>query len=273
MKKTILSLMLFALLTSCGEPTKPYPDEIDNSNIEFWMPIDSNLTDDIQIVRHQYTLSYSSERGTPNWVSYNLEENWFGSSPRYEGNFKSDPMIPTGFKIVYHDDYTNSGYDRGHLVRSEERTNADSNNIATFYMTNVIPMTPDLNRGPWLDLEYYCEAICKGEKKELYIMAGGIYHSNTWINDKVAVPDSCFKIIVIMNKDEGIRDVTDSTIVIAYVMPNISGIRNEDFRQWQTTVDRIENSTGYDFLRAISTEKQEKLESKIYPIKIVKTTD
>jgi len=273
MKQILITLFAMAILTSCDYSTTPTPYKSENSNTEMGLPTDSNSVDDILIHRYQYDASYSSERGTPNWVSYNLEVEWFGGSPRYEGNFKADPLIPDGYKIVKHDDYTNSGYDRGHLVRSEERTNYDSNNIATFYMTNVIPQTPDLNRGPWLDLEYYCEAICKGEYKELYIIDGGIYRSNTWINNKVAVPDSCFKIIVIMDKDKGHKNVTETTIVIAYVMPNIEGIRNADFRQWQTTVDRVEASTGYNFLTAISEKLQSELESKIYPIKIVKITD
>lgn len=177
MQKLIISLFLLALLTSCGDETKPIPDAI-NSNTEFGIPTDSNSADDISIVRYQYTLSYSSERGTPNWVSYNLDEGWFGGFPRYEGNFKIDPLIPAGNKVVKHDDYTNSGYDRGHLCRSEERTNSDTNNIATFYMTNVIPMTPDLNRGPWLKLIHNLQSeLLKLEFSQTEIITGD-YLSN-----------------------------------------------------------------------------------------------
>jgi len=49
-------------------------------------------------------------------------------------------------------DYTNSGYDRGHMVPA---ANADAPNEMsdTFYMTNMTPQLPSVNRVAWKNLE------------------------------------------------------------------------------------------------------------------------
>ncbi len=271
MKVKVLFLSIVFLLAACKSGDNPV-QESDGTVYQGWdnivhaalgIPVDADSTDDYIIARHQYILSYNNERGVANWVSWNQNADWYGDVERYGGKFKVDPMLPDNFKKVTHDDYTNSGFDRGHMVRSEDRTKTVEDNIATFYMTNVMPQTPDLNRGCWLDLEYYYEDLCKKQDKELYIIAGGIFHKDNYINGKVAIPDSTYKIIVVLDRGQGASDVTTSTEVIAVVMPNTDGIRSDDWQKYITTVDRIENSTGYDFLNRVPVDIQKVIESKL----------
>lgn len=63
-----------------------------------------------------------------------------------------------------------------------------------------------------------------------------------------------------MPRDAGLDDITTATEIIAVIMPNIDGIRTEDWTQWQTSVDKIEASTGYDFLNAIPNNIETVLE-------------
>jgi endonuclease G, mitochondrial len=125
-----------------------------------------------------------------------------------------------------------------------------------------LPQRPDLNQGLWLSFEKYCNDLVWNEDKELFIFAGGIFHSTTTIGNGVAVPDSCFKIIVVLDRGQGLNNVTTSTPVIALVMPNVQGIRNDDWNAYRTTVRRIESSTGYNFLSAVPNDAQEALETK-----------
>ncbi len=226
------------------------------------IPQDNSLSDDFLIFRKQYVLSYNKDKCVTNWVSWNLNSSWFGDVPRFKGNFITDPNLPNNFCRAKHKDYTNSGYDKGHIVRSEERTNTAENNKATFILTNVIPQARDLNRGPWLALERYCEVLCKKNYKELYIIAGGIYHTSKKVNKKITIPDSCFKIIVILDKGKKSASVNSKTQIISVAMPNINGIRNADWHTYISTVDRIEYSTGYNFLNKIPEPLQSKLEKK-----------
>jgi endonuclease G, mitochondrial len=78
----------------------------------------------------------------------------------------------------------------------------------------------------------------------------------------VSVPDSCFKIVVVLEEGQGLKDITSSTQVIAVCMPNIQGVRNDDWTIYQTSVDQIEASTGYDFLNDVPEKIQKVIESK-----------
>jgi endonuclease G, mitochondrial len=229
-------------------------------HLRLGFPKDADSSDDYIIRRPQYCVSYNYKREEPNWVSYELNADWYGDVARYSGNFISDTSLPASMYRVKHSDYTNSGYDRGHMVRSEERTKTVEDNKTTFLLTNIIPQRPDLNQGVWLNFEYYCEDLCKKENKELFIMTGGIYHSNITIGNGVAVPDSCWKIVVVLDKGQGLRNISDTTRIIAVKMPNIQGVRSDNWEKYQCSVDAIEASTGYDFLNYVKKEIQEKIE-------------
>jgi len=260
MKNFFLAILILQLFISCSN------DDCDNNNvipetnrnIELEIPVDADPSDDFIIKRSQYVLSYNYRRNLSNWVSWNLHADWFGDAPR-NSNFIPDIYLPDSFYQVESSDYTNSGYDRGHIVRSNERTNDPCDNLTTFYMTNIMPQLHDLNGGPWLKLEDYCKDLCLIENKELFIVGGGIFSSDSTINNwdsipesqRIAVPDSFFKIIVILERDQGLRDIDSSTQVIAVAMPNINGIMSNGWEQYTTTVDRIEESTGYNFLDLI----------------------
>jgi endonuclease G len=170
--------------------------------------------------------------------------------------------LPINFYRVKHEDYTRSGYDRGHMVRSEERTAKVEDNRSTFILTNILPQHPHLNQGVWFNFEAYLERLCKLENKKLYVIAGGIFHTKEKIGGVVTVPDSCFKIVVVLNKWETTLDITEDTPIIAVVMPNTGGIRRDKWEQYRTTVSRIEYSTGYKFLSAINEIVADSLKKK-----------
>lgn len=215
-------------------------------------PTDATPNDDVLLQRPQYVLSYNPVTRCPNWVTWNQSAWWYGSAPRHRGPFLPDPLLPRQYTPVYHRDYTNSGYDRGHLVRSEERTRTEEDNRTTFYTTNIVPQHHALNTGPWLRLEEYVERLCKEGRRELYIIAGPIFHdtSRTTIGSSVRVPAECFKIIVVLPKGRGRESVTTATDVIAVRMPNRMDVHGS-WEQFITTVADIERATGYRFLTAL----------------------
>jgi endonuclease G len=198
-------------------------------------------------------------------VSSNLNADYFGDTERKQGQFMPDPDLPPQFYKVKHQDYSNTGYDRGHMVRSEERTASRADNDATFYTTNLLPQYHDLNAGPWLRLEEFCQYLAQRKNKELYIICGGVFpkqYQTIGKRNNVAVPEQCFKIIVVLERGQGIKDVNENTTILAALMPNIQGIERSQWRQYQTTVDEIEQRTGYDFLTAVPENIQKVIESR-----------
>ena len=214
---------------------------------------DADSIDDYIIFRPQYIMSYNKNR--------NVNRDWYGGAVRYSGSFMTDTSLPVKFYRVKHSDYTNSGFDRGHMVRSDERTATDADNRSTFILSNILPQTPDLNQGVWLNMEYWCETMCKDSLKELYVIAGGIYSAtpNT-IGNGVAVPDSCWKIVVVLEKGQGWKNVTASTRVEAVIMPNVQGVRNDKWQQYKRSVKDIERVTGYNFLNELNATVQATIE-------------
>ncbi|HYW20999.1 MAG TPA: DNA/RNA non-specific endonuclease, partial [Nodularia sp. (in: cyanobacteria)] len=216
----------------------------------------------------QYAVSYNCFRGTPNWVSWQLNNSWLGSAPRQD-DFRADTTLPSGCYRVTSSDYTGSGFDRGHMTASADRTNTIANNSATFLMTNIIPQSPDNNQGPWAALENYSRDLVN-QGKELYIISGsygtgGTGSSgtkNTIANGNVTVPTRTWKVIVILNSpNSDASSVNTSTRVIAVNMPNTQGIRNVDWRNYRVSVDSIETNTGYNLLSNVSTSVQSTIEA------------
>jgi endonuclease G len=167
--------------------------------------------------------------------------------------------------------YSSSGFDRGHLCPSADRTSSIAANSSTFLMTNIIPQAPQNNQITWASLEDYCRQLVQAGN-ELYIIAGvygegGTTNSggltNTIDNGRVTVPSKLWKVIVVMN--DGANDlsrVVNSTRVISVVMPNQDNM-NADWRTYRTSVDFIENETGYNLLSKVSNTIQNLIEARI----------
>lgn len=225
--------------------------------------------DNYLITRPQYALSYNRSRGISNWTAWQLNKNWLGNLPR--PGFAPDTTLPNGWYRVTTNDYSGSGFDRGHMVPAADRNKTQQNSNAVFLMTNIIPQAPDNNQGPWERLESYSRELAK-QGKELYIYAGssgtgGVGKNGektTIANGKVTVPARTWKIIVVLDKPGlGLNGVNKNTRVIAVNMPNIQGIKDDKWTKYRTSVKKLEEITGYDFLSSVPTEIQQVIESKV----------
>ncbi len=224
-------------------------------NAEFGEPADGDASDDFIVRRPQYTASYNRNRGTPNWVSYDLEATHYGPEDRCDC-FTFDPALPAAFTHLTTADYTGAGafagygIDRGHLARSFDRTSASLDNATTFYFTNIIPQAADLNQGPWALMENYLGDLARFQDKEVYIIAG-VAGSKGTVKDegKITIPASAWKVAVILPRDHGLANLSPQDLeVLAVIMPNDPGVRNVDWHTYTTTVDAVEAASGYDLL-------------------------
>ena len=95
-------------------------------------------------------------------------------------------------------------------------------------------------------------------------MAGGVFSSNpVRLNGKVAVPDSCWKIVIILDKGKTTKDINAKTEVIAVMMKNgVYGKSNNSWELYTTSIDDIEQSTGYDVLSNLPDNIEEILEKR-----------
>lgn len=213
------------------------------------------------LVKPQYVLSYNDERGGPNWVSWRLVASDIGDVERQD-NFHPEATLPAGFKRVTPNDYTGSGYDRGHVCNSKDRTATPADNSETFSMANMLPQTPDLNRHVWESLESYSRSLAR-KGNQLYIVAGGYGNAGTiGKSNKVTVPSNCWKIILVLPEGRDISQADKNARVIAVDMPNTNGIAADTWEKYTTTVRDVEQKTGYRFFTQLPAGVAEALKSK-----------
>lgn len=241
----------------------PLPDE---EPLLFGNP--SNATGDISnennylMQKPQYSLSYNRSKATPNWVAWRLDSNWIGSTPRQD-DYRPDPALPLGWFQVLDTSYSGSGYDRGHMCPSGDRTNSVPNNSATFLMTNFVPQLAANNQGPWEDFESYCRTLA-GQGNEIYIITGPSGAIGTIASGQITVPAVTWKVVLVLPNGTGdLQRVTRATRAFGIVVTNQPPLNiNAPWRDFRVTVDAVENLTGYNFFSNIPKNTQELIERK-----------
>jgi endonuclease G len=246
-----------------GDFSSPTPTPSEHLTMGYPSYAVTNVTQQNYYLREkpQYSLSYSRDNGGPNWVSWHLDTSWLGSTPRQD-DFRADTSLPAGWYQVKSTDFSGSGFDRGHMCPSADRTITVAANSATFLMTNMIPQLPANNQGVWANLESYSRTLVS-QGNELYIISGGQGLQYFIANGRVAVPAQTWKVIIVLPVgSDDVSRVTTSTRTIAVVIPN-SGSINSDWRTYRVSVDQVEAITGFDFFSNVSAAIQNVIEGQV----------
>lgn len=218
----------------------------------------------------QFALSYNRADAIPNWVSWQLTKKWMGGTGRSD-NFRPDPDLPSGWYKVTDKSYNGSGFTRGHMCPSGDRTANRTDNSAVFVMTNMIPQSANNNNKGWNSLEDYCRGLAEAGN-ELYIICGPQGQGGTGTSGKkqtidggkVKVPAFTWKVVVVVPAGSGpaVNRVTEKTRVIAIWMPNDQSV-GTDWAKYRKSVDFIEEQTGLDLLSNLPAALQAKLEAQV----------
>lgn len=214
------------------------------------------------MIKPQYALSYNRSRATANWVAWRLDSSWLGSADRQD-DFRPDETLPAGWYRVLDTDYSGSGYDRGHMTPSGDRTRSIPDNSATFLMTNIVPQLPANNQGPWNDFENYLRSVAQ-QGREIYIVSGVAGNIGTIAQGKIVVPAVTWKVVLILpNGTNDLQRISKATRAFAIIVPNQPPLNiSAPWRQFRVTVDAVENLTGLNFFTEIPKNTQELIERK-----------
>lgn len=267
-------LFLFLVLSGCqsSQVVTQQALFLDQEHLQLGNPsgatTEESNANNYLMLKPQYALSYSRDRGTPNWVSWHVSRDWLGTAERQD-NFRPDPALPEGWYQVSAGSYKGSGFDRGHNTPSADRTSSEEDNAATFLMTNMIPQAPENNQQTWANLEEYTRELVE-QGMEVYVVMGSYGkggtgssgHAATIDNGNVTVPARIWKVLVVLPEgDSDLERINTSTRVIAIDTPNNNTV-SANWSSYRTTVDAIESATGYDLLSAVPKQVQQVLESR-----------
>jgi hypothetical protein len=76
-----------------------------------------------------------------------------------DGGVLRELLAENGYSLPHHRDYTNSGYDRGHMAPNADFNDTYENALLTFFIANIWPQTPNVNRVQWLRTENATRAL------------------------------------------------------------------------------------------------------------------
>lgn len=248
-------LISWLLLTGCSSTFTQ------NVNLKYGNPSKASANENnYLIVKPEYALSYNCSTGIANWASWQLNRSWLGSTDRSD-NFMPNAELPADCYGVRPSDYSGSGYDRGHLVPSGDRTNSQTANENTFIMTNIIPQSPSNNREVWRELEEYSRELAE-EGKELYLVAGGSGIAEKIAESQVVVPEYTWKVILILD-DPGSEITNKNAKTLAVWIPNSEAVVNTKWQDYIVSVDQVEDQTGYNFFADLPKKIQGRIEKAI----------
>lgn len=231
--------------------TTPIDDDALNA-----LPLSPLYPYPLNILRNaSYTSGYCEAYGNPAWVTYtitDLEQAYpIPSRPPFRADSRSKALVKP-------DDYTNSGYDRGHMAPNFgiARTYGSQGQAETFLMTNIVPQEHGLNAGPWRDLERRVALNYAPRFGSVIVVTGPVYYNTTpkRINTNIAIPDAFYKIVLAKNHC--------GLLAYAFLFPH-DDLASRDLSRYLTSIDRIEELTGLDFFPRLPREIQNPLESKI----------
>lgn len=203
---------------------------------------------EVIIERIPYVMAYDGRNKQARWVYEVLTaESVQGNADRHKFIFEEDPLIPSLIRSTK-EDYTGSGFDRGHLCPAADARLNDAQMKETFYFSNVSPQCPQFNRGYWLKLERHVRDLAK-RHGVIHVFTGGLYlpyqdsdgkryvkYQVIGQND-VAVPTHYFK--VILGKDRSSLE--------SFILPNESIPGTTPLNEFLTTIEKIEKVSGIIF--------------------------
>jgi endonuclease G len=205
-----------------------------------------------QLDNRGYVVGYSESKKNPLWVSYRVFDMPHLKSGKRPSGFKIDSRTKSE---VRHADYTNSGYDRGHMAPNyaiATRYGVEAQR-ETFLMSNIIPQKPFINRRMWKDLEMTVAKQYGRYFSEVWVITGPVFEEPIEkLDSGVPIPSHYYKIMA----DEKGGELRVLAFLIENDCPPYTRIRKR-----LVSVDQIETMTGLDFFPDLPEELQIPLES------------
>jgi len=215
------------------------------------------LDTDGRIVRHgAFVTSYNTETLIPDWVAYELTAEETGGEKKREGiEFRKDPDLK-GVTQAMREDYSGSGWTKGHMMPAADAAFSNSTMAETFYFTNICPQNETLNAGDWQYLEKRVRQWAN-RYGSVWVVTGPIVGENRYgtIGERdVVVPDAFYKALLVRKKN-------GSYSAIAFVMDNDE--ERYYLKDCLMSVNDLEALTGFDFFPGLDDTVEEKVEATV----------
>ena len=251
---------IFSLKQLAGNGSNPVPDPEKPSGYASMLEIPALKGGSMnQFITHTtkrngkdyptYSLEYSYKYKHSYWIAYRFDNTTGGNVGRNEA-YKPDPELPSQY-AAKHNDYTNSGYTRGHLCASSDRQYSKEANQQTFYMSNISPQSGNgfnQSGSAWNTGEDKVQAWGYNISRStdtLYVVKGGTIGEGMikgYIKNEIAIPKYFFMAVLFRSGD--------NYKAIGFYMPH-ENLKDDpdkkDPKKYLMSIDALEQETGIDF--------------------------
>jgi endonuclease G len=207
-----------------------------------------------KVTKHlAYSVSYNHKHMQANWVAYELTLSHTLGAAERESRFVVDPIINP--KTARTEDYTKSGFDRGHLAPAADMKFSAQAMTESFYTSNISPQRPGLNRGIWKKLEEKIRDWAPASHP-LFIVTGPVLtdalDQTIGRYNQISVPKRFFKVLL---------DTAQPARAIGFVFQNQGS--EMPLSSFALPIDAVERITGRDFFPQLDDEHEGQLEKTI----------
>lgn len=214
--------------------------------------------------KEYFIINHNDDWKIPYWVAYYLSSSNLQANTERTDDFRPDPELKINYRSELRD-YQNSGYDRGHNAPAAAFKRSIEAMSTTFLLSNMSPQTPKLNRQMWKKLEVQIRDFAMQESQS-WIITGNIFMNPDSIficprefigsnqARNVAVPTHCFKAILS-------RDTLGNYSMYAFLLPNQKEAITGTPSDYQISIEKLEEITGYDFFPILDDNIEIPLES------------
>jgi len=179
--KKLLYTLLFVSATAFADCPELYPNS---------KPI--RVENTVELCNSFYVSVYDEVNRKVVVVSERLKKGASVGAADSSGSFRVDPRVKDPVRTS---EYTNSGYDRGHMAAADN--GIDVNSVReTYFMTNVVPQYLSLNRGSWRVLESEIRATFLISDADVFVVTIPIYNDDKKVGT-IPVPTAFWKIVII----------------------------------------------------------------------------
>lgn len=204
------------------------------------------------LVNRGYVVGYDDARANPAWAAYRVRD--LDSPP-------SSPPRPDKFAVdrrtaarVAPEDYTGSGYDRGHMAPNyaiATRYGPEAQE-ETFLMSNITPQRHTLNAGLWKDLEQKIASSYAARYEEIWVLTGPIFGDRPrTLRGGVQIPEAFWLVIV----DEHEGKLRTLSFIVPQDVP-----AGADPADYLASIDEIEARTQLDLLHELDDPSEAAIE-------------
>ncbi|KAJ3371320.1 hypothetical protein HDU91_005347 [Kappamyces sp. JEL0680] len=177
----------------------------------------STAAADKVITYRGYSLQYNCAQRTADRWTYTLGHD-YGTAAR-PSSFYKDPNLASSCLQQLSTASYGSGYDRGHLVTSNDMDVDAATIKESHYMTNVVPQVSSFNQGIWAQGEKIHD--CYRDINPVTVYGGVVYtdSSNDIFLDShgIKTPDYMWKVILT-------KDTAGNDKIISWYIPNKTGL-------------------------------------------------